>query len=142
MVSGRRRRHSSRASSPSLACPTTSKPASVRAWVSTRRMRPESSATTTRVAGGAAVIGSGSGQLAAGEDALGVEQDDEAVVDLGDGLDRRAASGRDRVELAVVDGEDLLNVVDDDAGHVGGRLNDDDLAALVALLGHETETGG
>src|SRR4051812_18227327 len=142
MVSGRRRRHSSRASSPSLACPTTSKPASVSAWVSTRRMRPESSATTTRVAGGAAVIGSGSGRLGAGEDAFGVEQDDEAVVDLGDGLDRRAASGRDGVELGVLDREHLLHVVDDDAGHVGGGLDDHDLAALGGLGGLEAEASG
>src|SRR3954463_869619 len=140
MVSGRSRRHSSSASSPSFACPTMSKPASVRACVSTRRMRPESSATTTRVAG-AFVIGSGSGQLGAGEDALGVEQDHEAVVDLGDGLDRGAAGGGDGVELGVLDREDLLDVVDDDAGHVGGGLDDDDLGALGALRGLETETG-
>src|SRR3954449_13053675 len=141
IVSGRSRRHSSSASSPSHACPTTSKPASVRACVSTRRMRPESSATTTRVAG-AFVIGSGSGQLGAGEDALGVEQDDQAVVDLGDGLDRRAAGGGDRVELGVLDGEDLLDVVDDDAGHVGGGLDDHDLAALGGLGGLEAEASG
>src|SRR3954470_6793947 len=141
IVSGRSRRHSSSASSPSFACPTTSKPASVRACVSTRRMRPESSATTTRVAGGAVVIGSGSGQLGAGEDALGVEQDDQAVVDLGDGLDRRAAGGGDRVELGVLDGEDLLDVVDDDAGHVGGGLDDHDLAALGGVAGLDAETG-
>src|SRR4051795_7411277 len=127
MVSGRRRRHSSSASSPSLAWPTTSKPASVRAWVSTRRMRPESSATTTRLAGGAAVIGSGSGRLGAGEDALGVQQDDEAVVDLGDGLDRGAGRGGHGLELRVLDREALLDVVDDDAGHVGGGLDDHDL---------------
>src|SRR3954470_5680373 len=140
MVSGRSRRHSSSASSPSFACPTTSKPASVRACVSTRRMRPESSATTTRVAE-AFVIGSGSGQLGAGEDALGVEQDDQAVVDLGDGLDRRAAGGGDRIELGVLDGEDLLDVVDDDAGHVGGGLDDHDLAALGGVAGLDAETG-
>src|SRR3954453_11991856 len=140
IVSGRSRRHSSSASSPSFACPTTSKPASVRACVSTRRMRPESSATTTRVAG-AFVIGSGSGQLGAGEDALGVEQDDQAVVDLGDGLDRRAAGGGDRIELGVLDGEDLLDVVDDDAGHVGGGLDDHDLAALGGVAGLDAETG-
>src|SRR3954447_9366527 len=141
MASGRRRRQSSSASSPSLAWPTTSKPASDSACVSTRRIRRESSAPTTRVEG-AAVIRSGGGELGAREDALGVEQDHEAVVDLGDGLDRGAAGGRDGVELAVLDGEDLLDVVDDHAGHVGRRLDDDDLAALGALLGLEAEAGG
>src|SRR4051794_33535263 len=140
IASGRRRRQSSSASSPSLACPTTSKPASERACVSTRRMRPESSATTTRGAG-ATVIASGRGRLGAGEDALGVEQDDQAVVDLGDGLDRGAGRGGHGLELRVLDREDLLDVVDDDAGHVGGGLDDHDLGPPGALRGLEAEAG-
>src|SRR3954449_1211999 len=103
-------------------------------------MRPESSATTTRLGGAVVIRGLGGGEVGAGEDALGVEQDDEAVVDLRDGLDRRAAGGRHGVELGLLDGEDLLDVVDDDAGHVGGGLDDDDLAALGGPLGDEAET--
>src|SRR4051812_16204048 len=141
IASGRRRRQSWSASSPSCACPTTSKPASDRACVSTRRMRPESSATTTRV-GDAVVTALRGGRLGAGEDALGVQQDEQAVVDLGDGLDRGAAGRGNRVELRVLDREDLLHVVDDDAGHVGGRLDDHDLAALGGVAGLDAEARG
>src|SRR6185437_14797526 len=87
------------------------------------------SATTTRVGGTAGIWLRGDG-VGAREDALGVQQDDQAVVDLGDRLDGRAARGGHGVELRLVDGEDLLDVVDHDPRHVAGRLDDHDLAAL------------
>jgi hypothetical protein len=50
-----------------------------------------------------------------------------SVADLGDAVDGATARGRGLVELARIDGDDLFDVVDDDAGHVVARLDDDDL---------------
>ena len=102
-----------------------------------RRIRRESSATTTRcvvVVESAATVTCvptrrrARRRAARGEQALGVEQDDEAVADLGDRLDRLRVGGRDGLELVAGDGQDLLDVADDDAGLAGAGLDDDDLA--------------
>jgi hypothetical protein len=61
------------------------------------------------------------------DDALGVEEDDEAVADLGDAVDGPAPGRRRVVELVAADGDDLFDVVDDHARHVLGGLDDDDL---------------
>src|SRR3954447_21863095 len=99
-----------------------------------RRIRRESSVTTTRCAllvrpatngglRGAELVG------AMGcEQALGVEQDHEAVADLRDRLDRLQVGRRHGLELLGGDGEDLFDVADDDAGLARAGLDDDDLA--------------
>src|SRR3954463_529410 len=101
-----------------------------------RRIRRESSATTTRCAlwgAPATRRASGRGELV---DAGGrkqttrVEQDHEAVADLRDRFDRLQVGRRDGLELLGGDGQDLLDVADDDAGLAGARLDDDDLAEL------------
>src|SRR3954451_22390525 len=110
-----------------------------------RRIKRESSATTTRCAVleeiVATVTGCGldCGQLVdatrAGEQALGVEQDDEAIVDLGDRLDRLRVGGWDGLELLARDGQDLFDVADEDAGLAGAGLDDDDLAEVGVVDG-------
>src|SRR5689334_15537115 len=148
IASGRCSRQSASASSPSDAVPTTSTPAWVRADARTRRMKPESSATTTRcfcsgMEGASGVTGSvdlRGGEVGVGEDTLGAEEDDQAVLELRDALDGLGARGRDLVELLVLDGQDLLDLVDDDArGELAG-LDDDDLALDVHLVA-EAQTG-
>src|SRR3954469_10133275 len=104
-----------------------------------RRIRRESSATTTRcrveeesVATG--TRGSDGGELVdaagAGEQAFRVEQDHQAVVDLGDRLDRLRVGRRDGLELLAGHGQDLFDVADENAGLAGPGLDDDDLAEL------------
>src|SRR3954470_13940614 len=104
-----------------------------------RRIRRESSATTTRCAvweeiAATVTTGSDRGELVdaagAGEEPFRVQQDDEAVVDLGDRLDRLRVGRRDRLELLGRDGQDLLDVADEDAGLAGPGLDDDDLAEV------------
>src|SRR6476661_113035 len=103
-----------------------------------RRIRRESSATTTRcgvLESAATVTGwLDGGQLVdaagAGEQPLRVQQDDEAVVDLGDRLDRLRVGGRNGLELLARDGQDLFDVADEDAGLAGAGLDDDDLAEV------------
>src|SRR3712207_66401 len=101
-------------------------------------MKPESSATTMRglrtmvegsVVPAAAGLG-GRGELDLAEQAVEVEQDDQAVAELHDPLDGVRAGGRDRVELLVLDRQDLLDVVHDDARGDRAALDDDDLLAL------------
>src|SRR5262245_18360677 len=106
-----------------------------------RRIRRESSATTTRCAlfrvpatGIAGCLRRGElVRAVAGEETLGIEQDDETVADLGNRLDRPQVGRRDGLELLGGDGQDLLDVADDDAGLTGARLDDDDLAELGAV---------
>src|SRR3954469_17299863 len=104
-----------------------------------RRIRRESSATTTRCAvweeiAATVTTGSDRGQLVdaagAGEEPLRVQQDDETVVDLGDRLDGLGVGGRDGLELLARDGQDLLDVADENAGLAGPRLDDHDLAEV------------
>src|ERR1700754_2821015 len=138
-ASGRCASHAARASSPAAAVATTSKPCRPSASARMRRIRRESSATTTRCA----LVGVLAtepvllrrGELVgadAREQTLGVEEDDEAVADLGDRLDRLHVGRRDGLELLGGDGEDLLDVAHDDAGLAGARLDDHDLAELGA----------
>src|SRR4051812_23296206 len=97
-----------------------------------RRIRRESSATTTRCAvlEIAATVIRGRldrGELVdaarpRGEQTLGVEQDDEAIVDLGDRLDRLRVGRGNRLELLVRDGQDLFDVADEHAGLAGPGL--------------------
>ena len=55
------------------------------------------------------------------------EQHDQAVVELDDGVDRGLVGGREALELVGVDGDDLVDVVDDDPGELRRGLDDDDL---------------
>src|SRR4051812_17418033 len=148
MASGLCSRQAASASSPSAAVATTSKPRRPRASERMRRMSRESSATTMRCSEGltaATGVISDRGELVglgADEQSLGVEQDHEAIADLGDGLDRLGVGRGDRLELIARDGEDLLDVADDDAGLAGPRLDDDDLAELPLLAGGEAHAGG
>src|SRR3954468_7472249 len=98
-----------------------------------RRMSRESSVTTTRPRRGVVVVtgvtwlggdrGGGDGLVdggaGAGEQALGVEEHDQPVLDLGDRVDRVAAGGRHVLELVARDGDDLVDLVDDDADLAG-----------------------
>src|SRR4051794_27666571 len=69
-----------------------------------------------------------SGDLGAEAEEPGwAEQHDQAVVELDDGVDRGLVGGREALELVGVDGDDLLDVVDDDAGELRRGLDDDDL---------------
>src|SRR3954454_4225211 len=108
-------------------------------------MKPESSATTMRGLRSmegelepvfrALALGR-RGEVDPAEQTVEVEQDDQAVVDLHDAVDRLAAAGRDRVELALLDRQDLVDAVHDDTGGDRAALDDHDLAA-VGCLGHE-----
>src|SRR4051812_50159186 len=91
-----------------------------------RRIRRESSATTTRCAvweeiAATVTTGSDRGELVdaagAGEEPFRVQQDDEAVVDLGDRLDRLRVGRRGRPEVLGRGGPDLP-----DGAHQGARL--------------------
>src|SRR3954452_21682995 len=102
-----------------------------------RRIKRESSATTTRCAVEEEIAATVTGELdrgqfvdaaGASEEAFGVEQDHEAIVDLGDRLDRLGVGRRDGLELLGGDREHLFDVADEDAGLAGARLDDDDLA--------------
>jgi hypothetical protein len=78
-----------------------------------------------------------SGDLGAeAEEPGGAEEHDQAVVELDDRVDRGLVGGREALELVGVDGDDLLDVVDDDAGELRGGLDDDDL-----LLGDVVAAG-
>ena len=82
-------------------------------------MNGESSATTMR---GAAAIGWLGGDLGADAEEPGrAEQHDQAVVELDDGVDRGLVGGREALELVGVDGDDLVDVVDDDPGELAPR---------------------
>src|SRR3954453_13835876 len=145
LASGRCRRHSSSASSPLRPVATTSKPALSSAVEISLRMNAESSLTTTRLLlAPPSVIGlclGRHGEVGAAEDATGVEQDHEPVAHLGDALDRVGARGGDLVELALVDRQPLVDVVDDDAGGHRAGLDDHDLAGH-RLAVAQTEPGG
>src|SRR3954447_15520327 len=139
IASGRCSLQAASASSPSAAVATTSNPWRTRASERMRRIRRESSATTTRCAvlrrlatGGAGLRGGEVVGAGAGEQTLRVEQDHQAVADLGDRLDRAGVGGRDGLELVGGHGQDLLDVADDHAGLAGAGLDDDDLAELGA----------
>src|SRR3954470_22821481 len=102
-------------------------------------MKPESSATTMRglrsmegsVESVVCVPALGRrGEVDPAEQAVEVEQDDQAVVDLHDAVDRLGPGRRDGVELLLFDRQDLVDVVDDDAGRDRAALDDDDLAGL------------
>src|SRR4029077_21027900 len=94
------------------------------ASASKRRMKAESSATTTLRGGfdGISDALRGRGELDAGEDALRVEHHHEAIVDLRDRIDEVGSGCRDGVQLRCVDGQHLLDVIDDDAGGAAARL--------------------
>jgi hypothetical protein len=71
------------------------------------------------------------GEAADVDEAVEVEQDDEAVVDLGDRLQQLVLrGGRQVLEVGVTHGQDLGDIVDDDAGAVVAGLDDHDLRVL------------
>src|SRR5229473_2638461 len=98
-------------------------------------MKAESSATTTRRGVDESTVVSLGREFDAGEDALGVEQDDETVGDLCDGVDEVGAGAGHGVELVALDREHLLDLVDDDARGAAVRLDDHDLRLLGELGG-------
>src|SRR5947207_928558 len=93
---------------------------------------------TTRI--GSALATSGR-DLDPDEDVVRAQQDDEAVVDLGNPLDELGRRARDVVELVALDRENLFHLVDDDPGRACARLHDHDLLIGWALVA-ETEPGG
>ena len=73
------------------------------------------------------------GDVQTGEKPVRIQQDREAVAELGDRVHVGRVGGRDVLELGVLDGQDLLDVVDDDTGGAGLGLDDDDLGDGGAL---------
>src|SRR5947209_11776437 len=98
-------------------------------------MKAESSATTTRRGVDESTVVSLGREVDAGEDALGVEQDDEAVGDLCDRVDEVGAGAGHGVELLALHREHFLDLVDDDARGAAVRLDDHDLRLLRELSG-------
>ena len=99
--------------------PTTSKPAAA-------KRTAEDGAHERRVVGDDDAGGGGhrwlGGDLGAEAEEPGwAEQHDQAVVELDDGVDRGLVGGREALELVGVDGDDLVDVVDDDPGELAPR---------------------
>ncbi len=138
IASGRCSLQAASASSPLAAPATTSKPWRERASERMRRIRRESSATTTRTQAlelGRLATGPGTTRRRARQRRCrrrpsGLRRITRRSPIFGDRLDGLQVGGRDGLELLGRDREDLLDVADDDAGLAGARLDDDDLAEL------------
>src|SRR6185312_282635 len=81
------------------------------------------------------------GERDPGEQAVGVQQDRQALVELGDAVDVVGVGASDRLDLVGGDRQHLLDAVDHHAGGAAPGLDDGDLGAVGVLVA-EAEAHG